>query len=196
MRTRENAHETGHAPDLELVRAAQRGDDAAVETLIGRLGCVRRFVAYRNARLGSPLGPDEIEDVVQETLFAVWRKLSSYEGSGAFEAWVFRFAFLEVQAQLRKRRRGPSALEQAELIEEEVAMEGSDYERLYRVLDTLGPPSAPVIRLKHFEALTFDEIAHRLAITPNTAKTRYYRGMEVLRKMLVPFDGELMRRQT
>ena len=186
----------GYESDLERVRAALAGDRDAVETLLDRLRCVRKFVSYRNARLGSPLAADEVEDTVQETLFAVWRKLSAYEGAGAFEAWVYRFAFLEVQARVRKRRSGPLRLEQEELLEER-AEEGldADYERLYRVLETLGPPSAPVIRLKHLEALTFDEIAERLAITPSTAKTHYYRGLEVLRKMLQPFDTTLLRRQ-
>ena len=41
-----------------------------------------------------------------------------------------------------------------------------------------------MIRLKHFQELTFEEISSRLSIPANTAKTKYYRGLEKLRETL------------
>ena len=54
----------------------------------------------------------------------------------------------------------------------------------YMGLSMLSPGESEVIRLKHFAQMTFEEIAERLGISANTAKTRYYRGLERLRGWL------------
>jgi len=177
---------TTHAADLELVRRALEADARAEDELVARLGCVRRFASLVNRRCGRALAADELEDSVQETLFAVWRKLGTYEGRASLETWVYRFTYLELVGRVRRKLRGPARLEEVDV---EVPGDPSalarsiEYERLYRSLDTLGPPSADVIRLKHLEALTFEEISERLGISTNTAKTRYYRGMKLLRQL-------------
>ena len=48
----------------------------------------------------------------------------------------------------------------------------------------LGPPGADVIRMKYFGQMTFEEIARLQDVSPNTAKTRFYRGLVKLRAML------------
>ena len=57
-------------------------------------------------------------------------------------------------------------------------------ERLLEGLGELPPELGLVLQLKHIEGLTFDQIGERLAISPNTAKTRYYRGLDKLRGRL------------
>lgn len=41
-----------------------------------------------------------------------------------------------------------------------------------------------MIELKQFEELTFESTAERLDISVNTARTRYYRGLNKLRTLL------------
>jgi DNA-directed RNA polymerase specialized sigma24 family protein len=48
-----------------------------------------------------------------------------------------------------------------------------------------------VIRAKHFDGLTFDEIGARLGIPSNTAKTHYYRGIERMRPLLSSMREEI-----
>jgi DNA-directed RNA polymerase specialized sigma24 family protein len=59
-----------------------------------------------------------------------------------------------------------------------------DFEHVYRGLAQIDPVQECVIRLKHFEHLTFEEIATRLGGNSNTAKTHYYRGLVRLRELL------------
>lgn len=153
------------------------------------MSCVRRFVQFRNRRLGGALSADEVEDTVQESLFAVWRKLERFEGRASLETWVYRFVHLEVATRLRRKHRRPLLLEEVEAPDPEVpapVVRSLEYERLYRSLEVLGPPGADVIRLKHLEALTFEEIGERLGISINTAKTQYYRGLRTLRDLYAP----------
>lgn len=177
---------TNHRADVERVRRASGGDPQAVDELLVRLRCVRRFLTAKNRQLGGRLGPEEIDDAVQETLFAIWRKLATYRGLGSFEAWAYRFSYLELLSRLRKQHRLDRPVEEVE-VEDDGAREPSralDDEHLYRMLDKLGPPGSDVIRLKHLEELSFDEIGERMGTSPNTAKTRYYRGMRRLRELL------------
>ena len=59
-----------------------------------------------------------------------------------------------------------------------------DLEPVYAGLESLEEDEAAVVRLKHFEDLTFERLAEVLGIPTNTAKTRYYRGMRKLRRRL------------
>ncbi len=178
-----------HDADRLLVERARAGEAAAVDALVERLGCARRFVLLHNQRSGGALGADEVEDTVQETLFAVWRKLDRYAGHGSLEAWVWRFAQLEFLTRLRTRRR-LQRLDDQQLPDRE-APELVPHERLYRSLERIPEAYASVIRLKHLEPATFEEVAARLAIPVNTAKTRYYRGLRLLRQILQGAQPEL-----
>ena len=74
--------------DLELVRQARDGDPAAIETLLERMGKVRGMLAFQNKRLGHPLREQDLEDLVQSTLLAIWVKLGEYSGAGRFASWL------------------------------------------------------------------------------------------------------------
>ena len=63
---------------------------------------------------------------------------------------------------------------------------GTDEELVHLALEELEPPLARIVQLKHFEDLTFEALAERLDISPNTAKTRYYRGLVRLERRLGP----------
>jgi len=59
------------------------------------------------------------------------------------------------------------------------------------MLNRVGGIEARVIRLKHLESLTFEELSARLDLPANTAKTYYYRGLARLRAMLEESEEEL-----
>lgn len=165
------------------------GESGAVEAFVRRMSCARRFLTYKNASFGAPLGVHEVEDAVQSTLLAVWRKLDEYAGLGALEAWVARFAYLELMNRLHALDRRPLGLDR--LGEDEHAREEREprpdpfeREHLYRGLERLEADAARIIRLKHLDDLTFESIAEQLTVPINTVKTRYYRGMERLRQLL------------
>jgi RNA polymerase sigma-70 factor (ECF subfamily) len=172
--------------DQELVQGALRHDPEALEAFLQRMKCVPRMLAYKNARMGAPMNAQELEDVAQDILLAIWGKLRSYNGQGPLESWVYRFCFLELMARLRSRGRRQRLLQELPVppsgTDSEPACER--YEEVYRGLDNLGTEAASLLRLKHFEELTFEEIGVRLGLSANTAKTRYYRALPRLRQLL------------
>jgi len=180
--------------DLALVREVLAGDKAAVDAFVDRMACVRRFLVFKNAGFGTPLGVHEVEDAVQSTLLAVWRKLDQYAGLGSLDAWATRFAFLELMNRRHRRQRrpeagglGPEDDMTPPAVPGEPTPDPLERERLYRGLERLeadAAEAAAVIRLKHLDERTFEEIAAQTGVPVNTVKTRYYRGMERLRQIL------------
>ena len=180
--------------DRALAHAAASGDRDARDEVIRRLSCIPRMLAAINRRSGSALREQELHDVAQDTLALVWRKLATYAGLATLETWSFRFCALELRNAVRRSRRSESgeqvARETAADAREAGPFEPLDFESLYEALDRLPTAEAAVVRLKHFEQLTFEAIGARLAISPNTAKTTYYRAIDRLRERLAPRFGE------
>ena len=178
---------TPGAGELVRVRAALSGDGPALEALARSMARVPGFVRAQNRRFGSPLGEEELSDVVQETFRAAWAKLGEYEGRSAFDTWLFSFGTNELLKALERRRRDAvvqhgdlGALEArapapAPLVEPLV---------LHQSLRRLEPREQDLVRARHFEELAFEEIARASGEPLGTVKARYYRALEKLRTSL------------
>jgi RNA polymerase sigma factor (sigma-70 family) len=176
--------------DLELVREVIKQRPEALVAFVERLRCVPRMLAALDRKSRSRLGPEELADLTQDTLTSIWRRLDTFEGRAALETWAFAFCVFEFKNRLRSRDRVQSHAAQlggdAELdeVSAPVELRPIDYDHVYHSLERLGSPEADVVRLKHFDALTFDEIGARLRFSASTAKTYYYRGILRLRELL------------
>lgn len=192
---RSHPDRAGETPleDRDLVRRTLAGDPRAEERFVRRMRCVPRMVAAKNARLGRPLGAEEVEDVAQEAMTAIWRKLENFDGRGPLEVWVYRFCFFELLRKLRNRRGLPGSLEEVGTDREPLAPEihqAVDHEHVHESLERLDDDVAVILRLKHFEDLTFEALSSRLGISPNTAKARYYRGLRQLKRWLAKTEQQ------
>ncbi len=175
--------------DLELIQGSLMGNKNSTDRLMERLECVSPILSAKNARMGRPFDRAELDDVIQECLIHVWRMRERFTGLGPLEAWCYRFTTLEFMNLLRKKKR--RVLRVAPTAELEAADAGAgdpsradDFEAIHLGLEDMGPPDADIVRLKHFDSLTFEQIGKRLGISSNTAKTQYYRGLSKLRTKL------------
>ncbi len=186
----------GNRTDLDLVEAVlEKRADAVVE-LVHRLGCVPRFIAARNKQLGRPLADLDLEDVVQDALVVVWRKLPEFHGRTSLEVWIYRICCYELMNAVRRRGSGGRERRVSEdlLENDSVDLRGEHdrserHERLYDALEMLTDEEREIVRMKHFDNLSFTEIGHELGLSSNTAKTRYYRGLRRLSGILRPRNG-------
>lgn len=156
--------------------------------LIERLTCVKRMLRARNRAMGFPLTPSELDDVEQDTVLTVLRRLGDFRPFAPLESWVLGVCAFRMRDAIRnkvKRHRRSVSLE-CEMVQcvegEETTM--GDWSESEALLRRLGGIEADVIRLKHFEDLTFDQIGLRLDIPANTAKSHYYRGLQRLRDLI------------
>ncbi len=86
------------------MRAANRGDADAYRRVLGGLAPILRGLVKRGfSRYG--LGPEEVEDVVQETLLAVHLKRQTWDERQALLPWVRAIAQNKLIDNLRRRGR-------------------------------------------------------------------------------------------
>ena len=173
--------------DVQLVADALAGRQDAIRAFLERMRCVPRMLTARNRQFGRPLADDELEDVVQDTLTALWKKLPSYDGRAALETWAHQFCYFEFMMRVRRSSQAAVLFEdlpQTLIDPRAEPVSPIDVEQLLKSLDRVDANEAEVLRLRHFDDLTFDEAAERLRISPNTAKSRYYRGLRKLRELI------------
>ncbi|MEZ5965321.1 MAG: sigma-70 family RNA polymerase sigma factor [Planctomycetota bacterium] len=136
---------------------------------------VRHLVSAHNRVLGRPLHADELDDVAQDVHLHLLRACPAQDA----DAWVARLCCFRVRDAVRKkaRRRERSG----QLDEARFLSRARDVAGAAGALDRLPGREGEAIRAKLVDGLTFAEIAARLGVLPNTAKTVYYRGLRRLR---------------
>lgn len=190
----DSIHEDGPAAasrrsDHELLTRVRLGESEAIEVFVHRMACVPRILAALNYRLGSRLDEHDLADLAQDTVVLVWRKLGSFGATCTLESWAYGIARLEYMNALRRRMRAVRSVRELEVADSEPerslpAGEGLAREELELWLGELEEEESAVVRKKHFEGKTFEELAEELGISPNTAKSRYYRGIRGLQQKL------------
>jgi len=175
--------------DHDLVQHTLRGDERAVEDFITRMRCVPRVLSALNAKYGSRLDEHDLADLAQDTVLLLWQKRATFTDFVKLETWAYGVARFEFMNALRRKTRSRIAPQDVhvdgfgEPLSRPIS-DGLEYGELLASLDRLDPSEAAVVRLKHFEELTFEAIGAVLSITANTAKTRYYRAIRALQENL------------
>ncbi len=169
-----------HSTDTELLQMVAQRDRAAFEALYRRyrrrlFGFVARWV------------PDveTVEEVVDDTLFAVWKDAEKFQGRSRVSTWVFGIAHHQAMAALRRRREEESLDESPEQVGEDPEL-GAVIARgaLRRALDELSPEHRAVVTLTYYEGCSYPEIAEILDCPVSTVKTRMFFARKKLRKSL------------
>lgn len=180
------------AEDLQVVHAVLAGDRQAFGELVGRYQRMIAAVAWRYG-----VRHDEVEDVVNEVLMKVYRKLHRYRPDHAFSTWLYRLATNHVLDHGRRARRAMVQTELSERLEDpapppEQNVERSERSTLVRsALAAVTPRYREVMFLVYVEGLKVEEAARTLGLPQGTIKSRLLRGREALRKILLRRNPEL-----
>jgi RNA polymerase sigma-70 factor, ECF subfamily len=188
-----SAASTSPAPSGQEIRAwidrCLAGDQEARALLIGLLQTIPAMARSLNRALTCPLDEEDLRDAIQEAAAALWSKLDRYSPGHEFQGWVYGFCSMQlrkaIEARIRRRRvplLGDDDLD-AEGADTGIDL-AEDYALVHAALEHLPEVPARVVRLKVFDDLTFEQIAARLQISSNTAKTHYYRALKRLGALL------------
>lgn len=159
-------------PPVTLVLLAQSGDRAALDELL------RIAQAPLHRYITSMIG--EGDDVLQETLLRIARKLRWLSDASLFRAWAFRIASREAQRHLGRRRIFEPIGEDVPQIESEPL----DVAELHGAIERLSPGSRAVVVLHYLEEMPLAEIADVLEIPLGTVKSRLGYGLKQLRRTM------------
>lgn len=89
----------GRPAEAALVHRAHRGDAEAFGELVrGHQDSIYRLALRM-------VGPDEAEDVAQQSFIKAWQSLDGFTGGSAFGTWLYRIAVNACLDHLRRRAR-------------------------------------------------------------------------------------------
>lgn len=141
----------------------------------------------------------DAEDVLQDALVKLARKVEEGSFVGGQDAWV-AFIYTQIRREAidlgrkndRRRRREENVIKDDRSLGRDIEMPlfegGASQEETRRILTesmkTLPKKFAEVISMKLWGERTFAEIGESLEISLNTAASRYRYGIEALRKQL------------
>ena len=187
----------------KLIRAGQRGDYEAVETLFRRYQRPLFQTALRV--LGNT---EDAEDALQDGLLSAYRNLKRFEGRSQFSTWLTRIV---INAALMRRRsakaRPAVSLDEPPREDElpaterfaddgltpEQVMENTEIrEMLSENLDQLSPLLRTAFVLREVQGYSTGEAAKKLGVTENTLKARLWRARHQLAERL----GRRLRRMS
>ncbi len=126
----------------------------------------------------------EVEDVFHNTIIKVTQNINKLKNEQAFEGWFVSILLNECRKILRdKRRVQPS--EYIELVDTACSLENqAESLDLIDGLKSIDEEYKELIILKYYSGYTQKEIAEILNIPIGTVKTKIFRGLKMLRKIL------------
>lgn len=168
--------------DEELVAALADGDRGALRELH------QRHAPWLLLRL-SRRCPDAglVDEAVQDTFLALWRKPGSYKGTGAVAAWIWGIGVRRLIDLVRRRPAAMAAWADAEIVQsaEDQVLLGVEHGDLAGALNRLSPELRAVVQATVLDGLTTREAACLLGIPAGTVKTRMMRAKPQLREALL-----------
>jgi RNA polymerase sigma-70 factor, ECF subfamily len=188
----------GREHDGGLIEALRLGEQGATEQLIATYG----DRAYRLA-IRITGNAQDAEEVVQDALWAVVRKIDTFRGDAAFGSWFYRVVANAAYQKLRGRqsRRGEISLDEvlppfdesgrhvAPMADWSPSVDNPEIQAELRIaltsaIDELPAAYRTVLVLRDVEGRSTHEIAEALGLSAPAVKTRVHRARLFLRKRL------------
>ena len=188
----------GKVHDSDLIRAAQRGDRVAFESLVRQYDqAVLRLALHLT---GSEA---DAQDIYQEAFLKAYRHIGNFRFECSFYTWIYRIVTNLCLDHLRKRQTrkedAPVAIDSygqeidlLDRVSDDRAMANPERDLMARelgkkislALGRLTPRERMVFELKHYQGLRLRTIGEMLNTTEETAKNTLFRATQKLRSAL------------
>lgn len=165
--------------DVELLAAIGEGRTDALRELH------ERHAPWLAVRLAQRTGDRSlVDEAVQDTFVAVWRKPGAFRGEGDVGAWLWGIAIRKLIDRLRSQR--VPRFERQPVVEsaEEAVLAGIGYGDLGSAMAGLSPELLAVVQARILDGLSTREAARLLGIPSGTVKSRLRRAKQVMRAQL------------
>jgi RNA polymerase sigma-70 factor (ECF subfamily) len=192
---------------MDLIGRMQAGDTAAVGELASMYGPRIQQLAFRYVK-----NWEDAEEVAQDVLLKVYRKIDAFRGDAALSSWIYRITFNTAMSRLRTGRATRVAdkqkgdvdpagqignrqpLEPADWssMADDRVLRGEMRQRLIEALTHLPTVYRVPVILRDIQGLSTEEASAVLRVKPQTLKSRLHRGRLILRQHLSDFAGGVM----
>jgi RNA polymerase sigma-70 factor, ECF subfamily len=195
--------------DLEndqLLSRLQAGDERALADLADAYGTKIYQLAFRYLR-----NKEDAEEVTQDVLFKVYRKVGEFRGDAALSSWIYRITFNAAMSRVRTAQ-----FQRSQEEDRQVASDDSDSfassqpdiadwsnmadervlrsqlrRRVLRAILALPAIYRAPVMLRDIQGMSTEEASAMLRVKDQTLKSRLHRGRLILRKQLADFAGGL-----
>jgi RNA polymerase sigma-70 factor, ECF subfamily len=180
-------------PDVQLMLAVQRGDEAAFQRLFEKhaaavVGFATQFVGAR-ARA---------EELVQDVFLQIYRTRARYMPRARFTTWLYRMVTNACLSEVRRADyhgriqsidQPPAhgddpapAFEVPTRSTEEVLLGREALDTMRRALDDLPPQQKAALLLARLEGMSYDDVAESLSCSVSAVKSLIHRATVTLRE--------------
>ncbi len=176
----------------DRTRLAELLDPLAAQAAAGTRDAVDLLVwAVDELRLARPairrlvIDASDVADVAQDVLIAVAETIGSFRGDARFTTWLDQVARFKAIAHLRRKRDESDVddIEPSDAVR--ISSMLADRATLQTLLVSLPEHYRQAVMLRDVDQLSYDDLARRLEINLNTAKSRVARGRALLAARLV-----------
>jgi len=192
--------------ETALLARLQNGDELALGELADAYRSKIYQLAFRYLR-----NREDAEEVTQDVLYRVYRKVGDFRGDAALSSWIYRITFNAAMSRLRtakyqrsqddaRRQTSDEAESQRAPLADIADWSDMADERLLRsqlrrrvfsaILALPAIYRAPVM-LRDIQGMSTEEASAMLRVKDQTLKSRLHRGRLILRKQLADFAGGL-----
>jgi RNA polymerase sigma-70 factor (ECF subfamily) len=193
--------------DHDLLDRLHRGEERAIADLMHTYGSKIYHLAFRYLR-----NREDAEEVVQDVLYKVHRKIGDFRGDSALSSWIFRVTFNATMSRLRTARYHHLREDERQLRQPEdgETRDGSRADvadwsnmadeqvfrsqlrrRVFRAILALPAIYRAPVMLRDIQGMSTEEASAVLQVKDQTLKSRLHRGRLILRKQLADFAGGL-----
>jgi RNA polymerase sigma-70 factor (ECF subfamily) len=193
--------------ELNLIARLKAGDVSAVDDLTAAYGSKIHQLAFRYMK-----NREDAEEVAQDVLMKVYRKIDAFRGDSALSSWIYRITFNAAMSRLRngkfsrpnevpeeglgatdngERARLPHEAADWSSLADEAYLRSEMRDRLQEALRELPPIYRVPVLLRDVEGLSTEEASRLLKVKTQTLKSRLHRGRLILRQRLADFAGGL-----
>jgi RNA polymerase sigma-70 factor, ECF subfamily len=192
--------------ESQLIGRMQAGDGTAVADLAATFGPRIHQLALRYVK-----NWEDAEEVTQDVLMKVFRKIDAFRGDAALSSWIYRITFNTSMSRLRSTRvsrtteiqnpeldtqepgRTPSEPADWSSLADDHVLRGQMRARLIESLTNLPTVYRVPVILRDIQGLSTEEASAVLGVKPQTLKSRLHRGRLMLREHLADFaDGVML----
>ena len=172
-----------------LVMRAQRGEQDAFRVLVERYQKLVYTLALRMLNV-----PADAEDAAQEAFLSAWKALPRFRMDAKFSTWLYRLTVNAATDVLRRRRKEPDSLDDAERpvqaadrtdTPEEAAQRAERRTMVRRAIGALSENHRQILLLREVTGLSYEEIGAALELSPGTVRSRLARARKELREELL-----------
>jgi RNA polymerase sigma factor (sigma-70 family) len=196
MRTSKGIEDGGmkHLSDQQLMQIVQSGDFSPASEIYDRYSARVYSFAYQFVR-----NAESAEDLTQDVFVKVLKRSNQYNGEGKFSTWLFSITANTCRDWLR-RSENKTAKESEEVLVELPGLpednpdrrmeQRQDQDRVNKALGVLTADQREAILLSKYQGLSYGEIAQVVGCSEGAVKTRVFRAMEILKRVLLG-EGEV-----